>query len=102
MRSRVGHFAMAGLALSLLAACSGAETDDRAAEFGCGPIDGVGAVSATYIIFGEVIETNEAPAAFAELACQLAARQPRDKPLWVGMPEYIGGTTEPVQAMRRR
>lgn len=102
MRSRVGHFATAGLALSILAACSGADTDDRTAEFGCGPIDGVGAVSASYVIFGEVIETNEAPAAFAELACQLAARQPMNKPLWVGLPDYIGGTTEPVRAMRRR
>jgi hypothetical protein len=91
-----------GLALGLLAACSERPEANPAAKFGCGAIDGLGAISATYIIFGEVIETNEAPAAFAELACQLAARQPKDKPLWVGMPDYIGGTTEAVRAMRKR
>ena len=102
MRLGSGHFATLALALGLIAACSGPPERDPAAKLGCGVIEGLGAISATYVIFGEVIETNEAPAAFAELACQLAARQPKDKPLWVGMPEYIGGTTEAVRAMRKR
>jgi hypothetical protein len=94
------------MALSLVAACSGGEAKDPSAELGCGRVDGLEAIigeqPANYVIFGEVIETAEAPAAFAELACQLAARQRQDKPVWVGLPDYIGGTTEAARAMRRR
>jgi hypothetical protein len=105
---RIGfrHFGLVGIALGLMAACFGGEMKDPSAKFGCGRVDGLEAIigeqSANYVIFGEVIETEEAPAAFAELACQLAARQPKDKPVWVGLPDYIGGTTEAARAMRRR
>jgi hypothetical protein len=99
------NFGLAAIALGLIA-CSGEEAKDLSAELGCGEVDGLGAISGTrpptYILIGEGIETNEAPAAFAELACRLAARQPKDKPLWVGLPDYIGGSTDAVRAMRKR
>ena len=92
--------------LGAAAGCSGGEPKDAATEFGCGAIDGLAAISGenapTYILVGENIETKEAPAAFAELACQLAARQPKDQPLWVGLPEHVGGSTDQEKAMRER
>ncbi len=106
VRLGFGKIGLVALAASVAAGCSGASEKDPAAALGCGAIDGLGAIlgekSPDYVVFGEVIETNEAPAAFAELACQLAAHQTKDKPLWVGMPEYIGGTTEAERAMRKR
>lgn len=93
------------LAAALLAGCMG-EKPDPAAKFGCGPINGVGQLigqkSPVFVLVGEAVETSEAPAAFAELACQLAARQPKDQPLWVGLPKYLGDTSGAERAMRER
>jgi hypothetical protein len=89
-----------------LTACS-----DRAVEltnnWGCGPIDGLKQVTSAkapkYILVGEFIETSEASAAFAELSCQLAARQDaKGGPLFVGVSEYVGGATDAEQKMRAR
>ena len=106
MRLDFGNLGPVALALCLLAGCSGNDVTDFSAELGCGQVDGLvlltGEKPPAYIIVGETIETKEAPAASAELACQLAARQPKESPLWVGLPDYIGGTTDAVQAMRRR
>ena len=92
------------LAVGLFTGCAG--KTDPAARLGCGPVNGVGQLTserpATYILVGEPVETVEAPAAFAELACHLAARQTRDKPLWVGLSEYAGGTTEAERKMSER
>jgi hypothetical protein len=92
------------LAVGLFTGCS--DKTDPAARLGCGPVNGVGQLTAeraaTYVLVGEPVETVEAPAAFAELACHIAARQPRDKPLWVGLSEYAGGTTEAERAMWKR
>ena len=92
------------LVLGLFAGCSG--KTDLAARLGCGPVNGVGQLTgerpATYVLIGEPVETVEAPAAFAELACHLAARQTQDKPLWIGLSEYAGGTTEAERTMRAR
>ena len=52
-----------------------------------------------FIIVGEFTETSEAPAAFAELACNLVAS---GEPLFVGVSEYLGGATEAEAAMRVR
>jgi hypothetical protein len=101
MRLGVG---VALLAVGLFTGCL--DEIDPAARLGCGPINGVGQLTGekppTYILVGEPVETVEAPAAFAELACHLAARQTRDKPLWVGLSEYAGGTTEAERTMRAR
>lgn len=92
------------LALGPFTGCSG--DTDVAARLGCGPINGVGQLTGekppTYVLVGEPVETDEAPAAFAELACHLAARQTQDKPLWIGLSEYAGGTTEAERSMRER
>lgn len=106
MRWGFGNLGLAGLALGLATSCSGSSRGDLSGKLGCGQIDGLGAISGerppAYILVGETIETMEGPGAFAELACRLAALQPKDKPLWVGVPDYIGGSTEAVRAMRQR
>jgi hypothetical protein len=94
-----------GLMAALLASCS-----DRAAElgaqWGCGPVDGLAQFkdkTPKFVLVGEFIETNEAPAAFAELACHLASRQQASEgPLFVGVSEYLGGATDAETAMRAR
>jgi len=104
MRLGFGQLGLA-VALGLLAGCSGKATD-LSVKLGCGEIDGLGVLTSekapAFILVGEVIETNELPPAFAELACQLAARQPKDKPLWVGLSDYVGGSTDAERAMRKR
>lgn len=106
VRLGFGDFGLTALVLGLMAGCSGNDVKDLSLELGCGEVDGLGAITGekppAYILVGEAIETKEAPAAFAELACRLAARQPKDKPLWVGLPEYVGGSTDAVRAMRQR
>ena len=93
------------LAAALPAGCAG-KTPDMAAELGCGPVNGVGQITGkkppAYVIVGEPVATNEAPAAFAELACQLAARQPKNQPLWVGLPKYLGDSSGAERTMRKR
>jgi len=99
-------FGLAALALGLLAGCTGNAVVDVADKLGCGQVDGLKQITSekppAYILVGEFVETNEAPGAFAELACQLAARQVKDKPLWVGLPEYVGGSSGAERAMRAR
>lgn len=103
---RLSSFGPAILALGLLAGCSNNDVIDLSAKLGCGEVDGLGAIAGkkppNYILIGETIETQEAPAAFAELACRIAARQPKDQPLWVGLPQYVGGSTDAERAMRKR
>ncbi len=95
-----------GLIAALLAGCS-----DRAAElgaqWGCGPVDGLNQITKggapAFILVGEFTETAEAPAAFAELACHLAARRgEHEGPLFVGVSEYLGGATDAETKMRAR
>jgi hypothetical protein len=92
-----------GLAsIALLAACSEARLQEARAALGCGPIDGlrqIGLDRPGYIVVGEFTETAEAPAAFAELACNLAAS---GEPLFVGVSEYLGGATAAETKMRER
>lgn len=87
-------------------ACTGNELKQLSKELGCREIDGLGAVTSqqppTYILVGETNEAKEAPAAFAELACHLAAQQQEGRLLWVGVPDHTGGTTDAVLAMHRR
>lgn len=98
------RFARFAVIVFLATACSAPAVIDRSAQLGCGPIDGLGALvgDTAYILVGEPAETREGPAAFAELACQLAARQPAGQPLWVGLTDYIGGATGAENAMRAR
>jgi hypothetical protein len=99
-------FGLAALALGLLAGCAGNAVVDVADKLGCGEVDGLKQITSekppAFILVGEFVETNEAPAAFAELACQLAARQVKDRPLWVGLSEYVGGSSSAERAMRAR
>src|SRR5262245_3711756 len=93
---------LAGLALIALDACSEAKVEQARRDFGCGPVDGVrqiaGSKQPAYVIVGEFTETSEAPAAFAEIACNLAA----NGALFVGVSEYVGGATDAETRMRAR
>ncbi len=92
--------------LAGLAGCS----DRIAAEetnLGCKPVSGIadltGRKSPAYVIIGEFTETNEAPAAFAEIACHMAAAaRSRNQTLFVGVSEYFGGATDAETRMRAR
>ena len=92
-----------GLALlALAAACSEARFEQARSDMGCAPVDGLKQLSRNtpdYIIVGEFTETMEAPAAFAELACNLAAS---GEPLFVGVSDYLGGATAAEKEMRAR
>lgn len=86
----------------LLAACSEARFEEARTELGCGQIDGLKQILRSppdFILVGEVTETSEVPAAFGELACNLAAS---GEPLFVGLSEYLGGATEAEVVMRGR
>ena len=90
-----------------LVACSEAKrTQEASARFGCQPVDGVaqlsGPKSARYTLVGEFTETNEAPAAFAEIACHAAAGLKPGEKLFVGVSEYLGGATDAETKMRAR
>ena len=92
--------------IAVLAGCSDPAVD-VAAQWGCGRIDGLkqitGEKASAYVLVGEFTETNEAPAAFAEIACNLAAYQDEDDgPLFVGVSEYAGGATDAERNMRAR
>jgi hypothetical protein len=97
MRSGLGFLAIIALGA---AACS----DDRAvafaAKWGCGPVEGLAAIrgdaAPAWLLVGEFTETNEAPAAIADIACHLAAD---GRPLFVGISEYLGGATDAETAM---
>src|SRR6185295_10411871 len=93
---------LAGLVTIALTACSEAKLEQAREDFGCGPIDGITQIAnkkqPAYIVVGEFTETNEAPAAFAEIACNLAA----NGKLFVGVSEYLGGATDAETRMRKR
>ncbi|HEX5007101.1 MAG TPA: hypothetical protein VFV70_08310, partial [Hyphomonadaceae bacterium] len=92
-----------GLALAVMAAaCTEAKLEQARSALGCGPVDGLQQISRNkpdYIIIGEFTETREAPAAFAELACNLSAS---GEPLFVGVSEYLGGATDAEREMHVR
>ncbi|MEP7210122.1 MAG: hypothetical protein ABI740_04735 [Alphaproteobacteria bacterium] len=90
-----------------LAACSEKSRVVEAGErFGCAPVEGVAQLSgpkaARYTLVGEFTETNEAPAAFAEIACHAAASLKPGQKLFVGVSEYLGGATDAETRMRKR
>jgi hypothetical protein len=93
---------LAPVLMLILGACAD-EADKRRADWGCKPIGGVRVLTArsapAYVLIGEFTETNEAPAAFAEIACHMAAT---GEPLFVGVSEYLGGATDAERAMRAR
>jgi hypothetical protein len=79
-------------------ACSGQKAPSVAkvgADWGCIEIGGVERLAASgapeITLIGEFTETSEGPAAFAEIACQLART---GEPLLVGFSEYFGGATD--------
>lgn len=89
MRGRLGFLLLA------LAACAEAPADRLAAEWGCGPVQGLEAVtgdkSPAWIFVGELTETVEAPAAIADIACHVATDGHK---LFVGVKDYAGGATD--------
>lgn len=75
----------------VLAACSD-RPSELAAQWGCGPVEGLKAVSGSaWVLVGEFTETNEAPAAIADIACNLATD---GRKLFVGVTEYLGGASD--------
>jgi hypothetical protein len=88
-----------GFGLVLLAVALGACGEDKvarlAADWGCGPVEGIKAISGekapAWILVGEMTETAEAPAAITDIACNLAASGER---LFVGVQDYFGGATD--------
>lgn len=100
MRLGIGLLASAAFAL---AACSDDGSARLAVEWGCGPIDGLGAIRGAgtpdWLLVGELTETRETPAAVADIACNLATDQ---RPLFVGLTEYLGGATDAEEQMLAR
>ena len=93
--------AKAVLASGLMVVLSGCSDKpaEVTAQWGCGKVDGLkqvrGPKAPRYVLVGEFTETNEAPAAFAEIACNLAAyHSDGEGPLFVGVMEYVGGATD--------
>lgn len=90
MRHRFGCLTL----ILSLAACVDAG-DQRAAEWGCGPVQGLAAVtgekSPAWIFVGELTETAEAPAALADIACHVATDGHK---IFVGVTDYAGGATD--------
>jgi len=100
MRLGLGFLVVIALAA---AACSDERAIELAGEWGCGPVEGLAAIrgddAPAWVLVGEFTETNEAPAAVADIACHLAAD---GRPLFVGVSEYIGGATDAETAMLGR
>lgn len=94
-----------GFGWLVLAAFSVACSDNRAArlaaDWGCGPVEGLAAISGdkapTWVLVGEMTETAEAPAAITDIACHLAAS---GEPLFVGVRSYYGGASDAELKMR--
>lgn len=97
MRLGIGLLTIATLACP---ACMDSAAARRAAEWGCGPVGGLDAISGEqmpdWLIVGELTETREAPAAFADIACNLATDEHL---LFVGVAEYWGGATDAEKLM---
>lgn len=84
------------LALALgVSACAEDKAVRLAADWGCGPVEGLEAITGdkapAWVLVGEFTETSEAPAAFADVACNLATDE---RTLFVGVSDYIGGATD--------
>ncbi len=96
-----------GFGLFVLVMALGACGEDRAArlaaDWGCGPVEGVRAISGerapAWVLVGEFTETAEAPAAIADIACHLAAS---GETLFVGFQDYLGGATDAETRMVAR
>lgn len=87
MRSGFG----VAFAMLALAACSD-RPSELAAKWGCGPVEGLKAVrDPGWVLIGEFTETNEAPAAIADIACNLVTDE---RKLFVGVSEYVGGASD--------
>ena len=89
------------LALALtLSACAEDKAARFAADWGCGPVDGLEAIKGdkapAWVLVGEFTETSEAPAATADIACHLATD---GRKLFVGVSDYFGGATDAETAM---
>jgi hypothetical protein len=83
-------FGLASAVLAL-AACSDRPAE-LATQWGCGPVEGLKAVSdSAWVLVGEFSETSEAPAAIADIACNLATDE---RKLFVGVSEYVGGASD--------
>ena len=97
MRLGFGFLSVAALAIS---ACADDRAAQIAADWGCGPVDGVAAITRDgapdWVLVGEATESNETPAAFADLACHLATD---GQPVFVGVTQYLGGDTDAETAM---
>ena len=97
-----------GLVASVLflAGCSGDQSVKLAADWQCGPVEGLKPITdpkgPAYLLVGEFTETTEAPAAFAEIACNLASHQSAKEPLFVGVSDYVGGATDAETRMEKR
>ena len=89
------------LALVLtLSACAEDKAARLAADWGCGPVDGLASImgdkALAWVLVGEFTETSEAPAAIADIACHLATD---GRKLFVGVSDYFGGATDAETAM---
>jgi len=97
MRLGFGLLSVATLAVS---ACADDRSSQIAADWGCGPVDGVAAITRDgapdWVLVGEATESNETPAAVADLACHLATD---GQPVFVGVTQYLGGDTDAETAM---
>jgi hypothetical protein len=94
------------IASVLVSGCSGDQSAKLAADWNCGPVEGLKPIidpkGPAYLLVGEFTETTEAPAAFAEIACNLAAHQTAKEPLFVGVSDYVGGATDAETRMEKR
>jgi hypothetical protein len=92
-------FGCLALAL-LLSACAENKAARLAADWGCGPVGGIEAITGDaapdWLLVGEFTETSEAPAAVADIACNLATDE---RKLFVGVSDYFGGATDAETAM---
>jgi hypothetical protein len=100
MRLGFGVLVSAAFAMS---ACADDRSAQVAVDWGCGPVDGVAAISRDgapdWVLVGEATESSETPAAFADLACHLATD---GQPVFVGVTQYLGGDTDAETAMLSR
>lgn len=98
MRLGFGFLTLSVLALGACAEDQPANT--FAADWGCGTIAGLAAISRDgapdWVLVGEATESSETPAAFADLACHLATD---GQPVFVGVTQYLGGDTDAETAM---
>lgn len=80
IRPILRYSALGVLALVVSCATAGADTPPETAPLDCGALPGTQDLlderSETYLVFGEIHGTSEAPQAFGEIVCEAAARGP--------------------------